>query len=108
MSDQKPPSSSERLKHQAVAFFVVGLVVFWLGGLGTCAGLSNSVGRVIYPIVVIGGLALQIIAMVFLGMWAKDGSGRRIGCLMTLMCGSVVVTILFSLLSMEVMFIGFH
>jgi len=105
-SDEAPPPGDSR-KNLAIVLFVVGLLIYWLGGYGSCMGLAHATLKIVYPLVVVSGLGLQIAGMVTLGLWAKGGAGRRYGCLMALMGAAVVFAALFSLLSLAVVFQGY-
>jgi len=107
-SGNPPEPPDDAAKNRATALFAVGLLVYWLGGFGSCAGLGKVPLMVVYPIVVAIGLALQITGIVLLTRWANRGANRRYGCLMTCMYVALLLALLFSMLSLPLVFGGMH
>jgi hypothetical protein len=93
-------------KNRATALFGIGVMVFWFCGFGSCIGLSSAVLKMVYPFIIGLGLALQIAGMVVLGSWAGAKSGRKIGCLMTIMGLALVAAFPFALFSLAIVYGG--
>lgn len=97
--DPPPQPPSKRPRNLATGVFVLGFLLFWTGGLGSCAGLSGALLMLTSPVILVVGLGLQLAGIVFLVIgWVKKRVGD-IGCLLSALVAAFILAVLFLLLS---------